>query len=221
MESLWHKYKHIVGILLILIIGGFIIFRVMMPPEQKDEIEALANTNEVRKPSQSEESLSNQGKEDNEHTTKQNNSNQIKVDIKGAVKNPGVYTVLNNERTIDVLLKATPLEEADMDAVNLSAQLSDQQVIYVPFQGEISENLFKSQQPSPTQENSTAQNGLVNINTASESELQNITGIGPKKAQDIIEYREEHGGFKSIDELKEIKGIGDKTFEKLKDDVTI
>lgn len=81
--------------------------------------------------------------------------------------------------------------------------------------------MYQGHQQSKTGDSNTNSGKVVNINTADQHLLEEIPGIGPKKAQDIIQYRESNGGFKSIEEIKEIKGVGDKTFERLKDFIAI
>lgn len=140
---------------------------------------------------------------------------RIYVDIKGSVKYPGVYSVTQSQRVQDLLTKAGGLtEDADTSQLNFAAKLVDQQLIYVPKIGETGSDLSQSQTPTVTE-------SKININTADILELQELSGIGVKKAQDIINYREENGHFKSVEELQEISGIGEKTVEKLKNLVTI
>ncbi|GGB04475.1 competence protein ComE [Macrococcus hajekii] len=145
-----------------------------------------------------------------EVTTEVPAKKEMIVDVKGAVKHGGVYRTDQSKRVVDIIDLAEPLSNADMEAVNLSMQLTDQMVIYVPYKGEVKEEKFEMYGQTTTKNDSEGQ--VVNINTATESELQNIPGIGPKKAADILMYREQHNGFKSKEEIKEIKGIGDKTY---------
>lgn len=142
-------------------------------------------------------------------------SEHIYVDIKGAVKKPGMYEGSQEMRVWDaVMLAGGVQEDADTKQVNFSERISDQMVIYVPKIGEIKEEIVKSS--DSTAETKTVA-GKINLNQASETELTTLSGIGQKKAQEIIRYREENGGFKSIEDLKNISGFGDKTFERLKD----
>ncbi|WP_313017244.1 helix-hairpin-helix domain-containing protein [Macrococcoides bohemicum] len=147
---------------------------------------------------------------------------EVKVDIKGAVKFSGVYPAKSNQVVNDIVNLAIPHKNADLDAVNLAAPIKDAMVVYIPFKGEVKQDKFSMYQQAGTH-NSNAQNDkkVININTSEQSALEEIPGIGPKKAQEIIQYRETNGGFKSIEEIKEIKGIGDKTFENLKDYISI
>lgn len=139
----------------------------------------------------------------------------IMVDVKGAVRRPGVYVAKEGERVIDLINKAGGFtSEADQNQVNLSQHVADEMVIFVPKIGEVGGNL---------QNGTTAvqESKLINLNKATEVELQTLPGIGPSKALAIIEYREMNNGFQTIDDLKEISGIGEKTFEKLESLITV
>lgn len=142
------------------------------------------------------------------------------VDVKGAVKNPGVYEVTLDERVIDVIDKAGGLKEgADETKINFAGRVTDEMVLYVPLIGEEGENMIVSAGPGFT---STSQgDGKININKATSDELQNLPGIGPSKAEAIIVYREERGLFQTIEDLKLVTGIGDKTFERLQDQIIV
>ncbi|EGP5191587.1 competence protein ComEA [Enterococcus faecium] len=145
------------------------------------------------------------------------------TDIKGSVKEPGIYSFSSEERVYDVLKRAGGLlEEADSDRINFSAKIEDQQVLYIPAVGEEPpEHLNQSASPEGKQSTADTEPSKININTASPSELQQIPGIGSVKAQEIIRFREENGSFQKVEELQEISGIGEKTVEKLKNFVTI
>lgn len=144
----------------------------------------------------------------------------VLIDIKGAVKLPGVYELANGERIIDAVDKAGGfLASADTRKVNLAALLVDEMVIYVPEEGEDVEGLTLPETPSPEDGKETGQS-KVNINTATVEELTTLSGIGESKAKAILEYREENGLFKSVDELVNVTGIGEKSLEKIRDDIT-
>lgn len=139
---------------------------------------------------------------------------KVVVDIKGAVKKPNIYTMMSDDRVQQVVEKAGPLPDADLSQVNLAEKLTDQKLIWIPSKND------QLVQTAPTNGQSNPGDDMtqpINLNTAEESDLTEIPGIGPSKAQMILDYREEHGQFKSLEELKEVKGIGDKTFENLKD----
>lgn len=140
----------------------------------------------------------------------------IMVDVKGAVKVPGVYSAVEGERVIDLITKAGGFQpQADQNQVNLSERVADEMVIFVPIQGEVANSMVGGSIQAQ------AHNELVNINKASENELQTLPGIGPAKALAIIEYRETNSGFKTIEDIKKISGIGEKTFEKLESLITV
>lgn len=148
----------------------------------------------------------------------------IKVDLKGAVQKPGVYTAQEGERVIDLINRAGGfLDDADQTKINLSQKVADEMVIYVPKVGEDSNvmeqvaSFFQPQQSG----NEASSDGKVNINQADSTLLQTLPGIGPSKAEAIIEYRETNGPFKMIDDIMNISGIGEKTFEKLKNSITV
>ncbi len=152
--------------------------------------------------------------------TKERAETMIYVDIKGAVKVPGIYQLKNQQRIWDALALAGGVsEEADTAQVNYAQKVKDQMIIYVPKKGEsVAQSLETLQESTPAQQN---QEEKINLNTATEAELQTISGIGAKKAQEIIRFRDEQGPFKTVEELKNVPGIGEKTVERLKDMLTV
>lgn len=146
----------------------------------------------------------------------------VTVDVKGAVKKPGVYQLQSNSRVQDALEKAGGMtEEADLKSINQAQKLSDEAVVYVAKVGENAVDVTTSTPANATSGTGQTKSTLVNLNTATEADFQTISGIGQKRAQDIIAYREANGRFKSVDELKNVSGIGAKTLEKLKEYVTV
>jgi len=145
------------------------------------------------------------------------------VDVKGAVVKPGVYEAQAGDRVIDIIQMAGGLlDNADQNQINFAMKVADEMVLYLPVIGEESNSNGEASTPNFSSfAGSSSDNGKVNLNTASESELQTLTGVGPAKAAAIIEYRNTNGPFKEIEQLKEISGIGDKTFEKLKEEITV
>ncbi len=141
---------------------------------------------------------------------------EISVYVSGQVKNPAVVTLEDTGklRAVDAVNAAGGLTEfADEGAVNLAEILTDGSHIHIPTK-KISEQEIK---PGSTSKKSSATSGdTVNINTADEKELESLPGVGPATAQKILDYREQNGAFKTIDEIKKIRGIGEKKFEKLK-----
>lgn len=169
---------------------------------------------------------------------------KIKVEIKGAINNPGVYELENNSRVVDLINVAGGLtENADTSLINLSKKITDEMVVIIYTREEI-ENYNNSKIkteyvyievpscPDKVNEaciedyqeetnNNEETNKLININTASINELTTLSGIGESKAKLIIEYREQNGNFKEINEIINVKGIGESLLEKIKDNITI
>ena len=147
------------------------------------------------------------------------------VDIKGEVLHPGVYEFSCESRMQEVIKKAGGFtNEADETKINLAQKITDQIQIIVP-------NLHSKQEGGVTEEtsgkatssNTTLSNskqGVFNINTATLEELQTIKGIGKKKAEAILQYRKEHGAFRSKEDLLQVKGIGKKALEAIESQVT-
>ena len=148
---------------------------------------------------------------------------EVYVDIDGAVVSPGVYRLKDGARVaqaIDAAGGLTP--EADVTGLNRASKVADGQKIYVPKVGEQSANAGGGADgvaaASPGVSDAT---GLVNINTASASELQTLSGIGPSMAQSIIDERTKNGAFASVDDLMRVSGIGEKKLAKIKDCICV
>lgn len=160
-------------------------------------------------------------------TSSQSQQDTVTCDISGAVKHPGVYTLKNGARLNDLISAAGGVaKRANLKSINRALLLKDQDQVYVPHKGEKIDNstptTTTSASATPSTSSSTTSSiEKININTASAQDLQKISGIGEKRAEQIINYREQNGGFKSIDDLTNISGIGEKTIEKLKDQLEL
>ncbi|MGP4071456.1 helix-hairpin-helix domain-containing protein [Piscibacillus sp. B03] len=140
-----------------------------------------------------------------------NQPDSIMVDVKGEVKVPGVYKMKDGERVIDVIEQAGGLtENADEASVNLAMILKDEMVIHVRS-GDIDND----------NESYETQSNKIPINTADVNDLTQIPGIGEQKAKAIIQYREEHGFFKSAEDLLNISGIGEKTLDRIREFIVV
>ncbi|PLR93797.1 helix-hairpin-helix domain-containing protein [Bacillus sp. T33-2] len=146
----------------------------------------------------------------------------VKADIKGAVLKPGVYVMKEGDRVIDLIETAGGLSEtADAATVNFALHVKDEMAVYIPEKGE------QSNIPQPVEGSlnggtgTSGGTGKIDLNKAEAADLETLPGIGPSKATAILEYRETNGPFKAIEDLKLISGIGDKTFEKLKDNISV
>lgn len=214
----------VVGLVLLISVGIFIAsFR---------EAEVLSE-NEVSKmfkdgESKNEESQKNEIQDsDKKQQTEVVQKKNIVVEIKGEVKNPNVYTLNEGSRIKELIDKAGGLtQEADIDNINRASLVNDGQCIVIGNINDTEEEkatMEVLQGGSASQESvaQTSKDGAVNINTGTVEQLQTLTGIGAGKANAIIEYRESVGGFKTVEDIKNVSGIGDKTFEKIRDRLTV
>ena len=211
MEAIIEKIKEYKIIVICtglgLLVGGFFLLKPAPHTPVKEtnlqaEVAAVSKDSSTEKDVKKEESLE---------------QDLITVDVKGAVKAPGIYDLPVGSRVNDAVQKAGGLtEQADSKSINLAQKVSDEALVYVPTKGEEA-----NQQANSGASSSTNKEKKVNLNKASLEELKQVKGLGGKRAQDIIDHRETNGKFKSVEELKKVSGIGAKTIEKLKDYVTV
>jgi len=141
----------------------------------------------------------------------------IIVDVAGWVRRPGVYEFATGDRVIDAVNRAGgPRKGADLTALNLAAPLTDGTQIVVPQPGAVASGGTGS-----TGSGTTAGVALININTASETELETLSGVGPVTAAAIIDYRTQNGPFAAVDDLIDVSGIGPATLELIRPFVTV
>ncbi|MDN6194593.1 MAG: helix-hairpin-helix domain-containing protein, partial [Alkalibacterium sp.] len=139
-------------------------------------------------------------------------SSEVVIDIKGAVKKPGVFSLETTERVIDAVDAAGGvLENADTKHINFAQMLEDEMYIYIPEIGE------EISQTVDLETKNQIKGEMININHADENDFATLDGIGPSKAAAIIDYRDENGSFKTIEDLLNVTGIGEKTFDKIKE----
>jgi len=139
---------------------------------------------------------------------------KVTVDVAGAVKRPGVYRLSSSQRVEDALERAGgPTRRADLSQINRAAKLEDGRQILVPVHASKSAPTAAATAAAPDQ--------AVNLNTATLEQLDTLDGVGPATAQKILDYRAEHGGFGSVDELDQIPGIGEKRLAALRDHVRV
>ena len=216
------KYRYI-------ILSGLLIIVFLFFNKNSDEIEITSDLSlEIKK----------------EVTEEIPKEEKIKVDIKGAIKNPGVYEINSNGRVADAIeISGGLTNDADTSIINLSKNLTDEMVIIIYTKEEVEEMLkgttsikyIEKECICPKIENdacidnvidnkpdtNTSNEQKVSLNSATIDELMQLPGIGEVKAKAIIAYREENGGFKSIEELLEVNGIGESTFNKIKDQLSL
>ena len=161
-------------------------------------------------------SFSNISNETNNKDEKAENRHDEKifVDVKGAVKHPGVFETTKDKRVKDLIEEAGGLlDDADTSTLNLSQKVKDQMIIYVLKHGEKPKQISDSSSSSNTD--------VININTANKEQLMKISGVGKTKAEAIIAYREKNGDFKKKEDITKVQGIGKATFEKIKDKIEV
>lgn len=208
-----NKYKKIIGLSIIAVI--FLIVSIFFYGKSKSEIFKEDYMSNIFEEEEFKEISTNEDENLNDEYS-YDEKNLIYVEIKGEVVNPDVYEIEEGSIVRDLIEKAGGLtEEADITNINRAKELQNHELIIISNIND-ENNIQVSSATS-----STSSNELININTADEEELTKITGIGPSKAASIISYREANGGFKTLDELKNVDGIGDKTFEKIKELITL
>lgn len=136
-------------------------------------------------------------------------SGDIIVDVTGAVRRPGVYRMPAGSRVNDAVTRAGgPTGKAELEVVNLAARLADGQQVVVPT---------RSPAGIATAATATAGEGPISLGTATVAQLEEIDGIGPVTAGDIVKFRDEHGGLSSVDQLDQVPGIGPATMAALRE----
>lgn len=215
------KAKHV------LLLGAFIVLTLLgyrfLP---RDEIVFQTNEGE-------DSSLFGNNKEDLQdslYESLQNDVNQnlndvetIFVHIEGAVVFPGIKEVCEGTRLFEVIeVSGGTTSDADTSKVNLASIVRDEQKIYIPFLvNETCANSNELNKNSINYNSSNYSDKLVNLNYATEEELQSLEGIGPSMARKIIEHREQNGYFSSVEDIKNVNGIGEAKYNKIKNDITI
>lgn len=220
--SFMYRHRKMIIFILILIFGGGIPFIYYSfsneKKETKEKVVVLNKTKEKKK--------------------KVESDNIFKVDIKGEVLRPGLYSLKEGSRVSDVINEAGGLtENGDTTVINLSKKITDEMVIIIYSHEEVLD--FKKTKEIEKQmiESCINSSGVVNdscidseesndsntisINNASKEELMTLPGIGETKAENVIKYRDEKGWFTSIEELKEVDGFGESIFEKIKEKITL
>jgi len=151
---------------------------------------------------------------------------EIILHVIGAVKNPGIVKIKEGSRIVDVIEAAGGItEDADISKINLAYIIEDGQKIFVPSRAdeitEETEYVTSESGDNIIVDDNEGENSMVNINKATQTELETLPGIGPAMALRIIEHREENGNFENIEEIKNVKGIGDAKFENIKNNICV
>ena len=223
--------------IIIVIIGLMIIIAFLYYIYTKED-DSIISTEEIVEENMVENTIGNL--EENEETTKED-TDKIIVHVSGAVNKEGIVELEENSRISDAIDKAEGLKEnADTKNINLAFKLEDGMKIYIPTTGESREqNKQNGQSQNQTLMDETSKyvtsssgvvqeeqtngqseqkkNEKININTATQTQLETLPGIGPSTSLKIVNYREENGKFKNIEDIKEVSGIGDAKYENIKD----
>lgn len=179
--------------------------------------------------SSNDNSAANASSASNASNVASSESKTVTCDISGAVKHQGVYTLKNGARLQELIEAAGgTTDKAQLKTINRAILLKDQDKIHIPYKGEKVDSALTAgtgNNSASAAANSSSENQgsgeKVNLNTANVAGLQKLTGIGEKKAEQIIAYREQNGSFKKVEDLMQVSGIGEKTFASLKDQLTV
>ena len=224
-DSITFQYRYrkqiLLGLIGLIVLGFGIFFLFQKLPKKKDKEEVVVFKKEEKK-----------------EEKKSLEESYLKVDIKGEVILPGIYSLEEGSRVIDVITMAGGLtENADTSVINLSKKIVDEMVIIIYSREQVS-NFYETKKLEKevveyciqNDENSLRNDACIcsdeisskiNINTASKEELMELPGIGEAKAQDIIEYRKEHGSFQTIEEIQNVSGIGESIYSKIKENIVV
>lgn len=223
-----HHRKEIItgaGVLLFMIAGALAM--IIMPSEKSPPPKETPKQNTTQESNQESESRTQEHKPE---SSSPESPREIYVYMTGAVKKPGVYKFPEGSRIFEVVEAAGGFtDKADIAALNLAETFSDAQHIHIPVKGErprvntnTNADTYTHITVQPDEPNRKPNDSnLVDINHASESELQRLKGVGPAIAKRIYEYRQKHGRFKSAEELINVRGIGPAKLEKMKSQIII
>nr|UWI49099.1 DUF655 domain-containing protein [Clostridioides difficile] len=204
----------------------------------KEDIYVVSKNNSPNKKTDKIDSVvKNEGNKSNKEESKIDTniqSNKITIYISGAVNRPGIVTIESDKRLYDAVeLLGGATKEADLNGINLSLKLEDEQHYIIPKIGETisvtsNNDSNKSSPKNDSKNESESKNNKnlsdkskININTATLGELDTLPGVGEATANKILQHREENGQFTSIEDIKNVNGIGDKKYENLKDLICI
>ena len=235
----YRKLILLVSVILVLIIGGVFFFGYKYRLKKKKDSKNIVV---VSKDSSKEEKLTiNKVSE----SVDVDDSEYYKVDIKGEVVNPGLYSMKAGSRVDDVIKAAGGLlETGDISVINLSKKIKDEMVIIIYSKEEVLDFTKTKEEEKQVisacicpdddtvkndacidservEDEKLVSNGKISINSADVNSLMTLTGIGEGKALNIIKYREENGPFQSVEDLKNVDGIGDSLFDKIKENITL
>jgi competence protein ComEA len=222
------KDKKKIGILSILIIVliafGILYLKSGFKELKKNDTESIfvesKEDNNISTTTSNNNVKNNSSSSNNKEATIPLKDKNIVVEIKGEVKKPDVYT-LHEDAIIKELIEAAGglTENADLGNINRAKKLQNHELVYIANKNDITKEVKNTNLESNTSNIQGVSNTIVNINTATIEQLKTLNGIGDSKAKSIIEYREQNGGFKSKEDIKNVTGIGEKMFERIKEQI--
>ena len=208
MKTIWKKYGKIVAAAVFLTVAGLYYGFVV----RKEDLVRLGNDGHPIQNVWMESEVSDEVQ--NAPVTESSTEPiKIYVHICGEVNNPGVYELAEGSRIFEAVEAAGGFtEEAAQASLNLAQVISDEEQIVILTQDEAAEKARLEREQAA---------GIVNLNTASKEQLMTLTGIGESRAEDILRYRQESGGFQAIEEIMNVPGIKESAYLKIKDSITV
>ena len=228
------KNKKTTGILAILVIilisSGILYLKSGFKELKKNDTESVFVEDDINNDKSDQDLINNSSKSQGKKSSEQNTKTEdvslkdkfIVVEIKGEVKKPDVYTLNEDSIVKDLIDKAGGItENADLSNINRAKKLQNHEEVYIANINETTPNSPNANIAVNSNKTQASSSEMININSATIEELKKLNGVGDGKAKSIIEYREQNGGFKSIEDLKNVKGFGGKMFEKIKDQIEV
>jgi competence protein ComEA len=218
------KDKKKIGIIIILIITiiafGLVYLKSGFKELKKNDTEDIFvdNTESIDTSNNKYNNIPNNSNTNGNEITVPAKEKNIVVEIKGEVRKPNVYTLSENSIIKDLIEMAGGLtDNADLSNINRAKKLQDHELVYIANKNDTSSKEAENVNSNITSQESS--NKKININSATLEELKTLNGVGDSKAKSIIEYREQNGSFKSIEDIKNVTGIGEKMFERIKEQI--
>ncbi len=207
-----------------IIIITAVIYLIFIWPNFTKQINYRQVSEQLNQVDQSNSDITNTQSEQTDDSVDTNKSSlneeedKIVIDLRGAVANPGIYHLATGSRMYELIEQAGGFVDANLECINQAQVLSDESLIVIPS---TNDNCASTTEDEQNKSLNGSGEGTININTATNDELSTLPGIGPTKAQDIIDYREEKGRFNSIDELTNVTGIGDSTLANISEEISV